>query len=76
LDRGFIEATAKVGQGLFRIGTKGGPVAAAIFWMKARARCRETHDVNVTPQPGTDLTEAQQEDILRRDQRRWIEGAS
>jgi hypothetical protein len=74
LDRGSIEATAKVGQSLFRMATEGGSVAAAIFWMKARAGWREKHDINVTAQPCTDLTDAQLEDILRRDPHRWIEG--
>ena len=37
LDRGSTEATAKVAQSLFRMATEGNNVAAAIFWMKARA---------------------------------------
>jgi len=37
LDRGGTEATAKVAQSLFRMATEGNNVAAAIFWMKARA---------------------------------------
>lgn len=37
LDRGSIEATMKVAQSLFRMATEGQNVAAAIFWMKARA---------------------------------------
>jgi hypothetical protein len=41
LDRGSIEATAKVAQSLFNMATQGNNVAAAIFWMKARARWRE-----------------------------------
>ncbi len=48
LDRGSIEATAKVGQSLFRMATEGNNVAAAIFWMKARAGWREKHEVQVT----------------------------
>ena len=55
LERGSIEATAKVGQSLFRMATEGGSVAAAIFWMKARAGWREKHEVTVrsemTPLP-------------------------
>ena len=47
LDRGSIEATAKVGQSLFRMATEGGSVAAAIFWMKARAGWREKQVVEV-----------------------------
>jgi hypothetical protein len=37
LDKGGTEATAKVAQSLFRMATEGNNVAAAIFWMKARA---------------------------------------
>ena len=47
LKRGSIEATAKVGQSLFRMATEGNSVAAAIFWMKARAGWREKHDVTL-----------------------------
>jgi hypothetical protein len=47
LERGSIEATAKVGQSLFRMTTEGGSVAAAIFWMKARAGWREKHEMHV-----------------------------
>jgi hypothetical protein len=36
LDRGSIEATAKVAQSLFNMATQGQNVAAAIFWMKVR----------------------------------------
>ena len=42
LDRGSVEATAKVAQSLFNMATVGNNVAAAIFWMKARAGWRET----------------------------------
>jgi len=48
LDRGSVEATAKVAQSLFQMATQGKNVAAAIFWMKARAGWREKHDVHVT----------------------------
>ena len=41
LDRGSLEATAKVAQSLFQMATTGKNVAAAIFWMKARAGWRE-----------------------------------
>jgi hypothetical protein len=37
LDRGMVEATAKVAQSLFHMATGGKNVAAAILWMKARA---------------------------------------
>ena len=48
LERGSVEATAKVAQSLFQMATAGKNVAAAIFWMKARAGWREKHDVQVT----------------------------
>ncbi len=41
LDRGTIEANAKVAQTLFTMATVDKNVAAAIFWMKARAGWRE-----------------------------------
>ena len=49
LDRGMVEATAKVAQSLFLMATQGKNVAAAIFWMKARAGWREKH-----PEGGTE----------------------
>ncbi|WP_372624740.1 hypothetical protein [Falsiroseomonas sp.] len=45
LDRGSIEATRKVAQSLFRMATEGNNVAAAIFWMKARAGWSERQRV-------------------------------
>ena len=44
LDRGSVEATAKVAQSLFQMATVDKSVAAAIFWMKARAGWREKPD--------------------------------
>ncbi|MBC7939898.1 MAG: hypothetical protein H7Z19_09080, partial [Chitinophagaceae bacterium] len=52
LARGSIEATAKVGQSLFRMATEGNNVAAAIFWMKARAGWREKHDIEISGKGG------------------------
>src|SRR5215207_1173106 len=48
LDVAHVEATAKVAQSLFRMATEGGNVAAAIFWMKARAGWREKQVHEVT----------------------------
>ena len=60
LDRGAIEATAKVGQSLFRMATEGNSVAAAIFWMKARAGWREKHEVHVSAvRPLVEMTDAE-----------------
>ena len=44
LDRGMAEANVKVGQSLFNMATTGNNVAAAIFWMKARAGWREKQE--------------------------------
>ena len=49
LDRGMIEANAKVGQTLFTMATVDKNVAAAIFWMKARAGWREKQIVEDDP---------------------------
>ena len=43
LDRGMTDANMRVAQSLFTMATTGGSVAAAIFWMKARAGWREKH---------------------------------
>ena len=51
LDRGIVEANAKVAQSLFRMATEGNNVAAAIFWMKARGRWREVHAEEVDNAP-------------------------
>jgi hypothetical protein len=48
LDRGMIEANVKVAQSLFQMATTGKNVAAAIFWMKARAQWREKHEVTLS----------------------------
>ena len=46
IDRGALEANAKVAQSLFQMATQGGNVAAAIFWMKVRGGWSEK------PRPG------------------------
>ena len=46
IDRGALEANAKVAQSLFQMATQGGNVAAAIFWMKVRGGWSER------PRPG------------------------
>ena len=61
LERGSVEATAKVAQSLFQLATAGKNVAAAIFWMKARAGWREKHELQVTT--GTDLTQLSDEQL-------------
>ena len=49
LDIGMAKLNAQVANNLFKIATspdKKGNVAAAIFWMKTRARWRETIDIS------------------------------
>jgi hypothetical protein len=55
LDRGAVEANANVAQSLFNMATQGNNVAAAIFWMKARAGWREKHDLELTGKNGVPL---------------------
>ena len=76
LDRGSIEATAKVGQSLFRMATEGGSVAAAIFWMKARAGWREKHELVLTARPAMEMNddELMQEIARARTARLTIDG--
>jgi hypothetical protein len=64
LDRGSIEATAKVAQSLFNMATVHKNVAAAIFWMKARAGWREKHEVQVTTPSPRDLSDAELERVV------------
>ena len=66
LERGSIEATAKVGQSLFRMATEGNNVAAAIFWMKARAGWREKHELVLSTRPADQLTDAELMDEIAR----------
>ncbi len=49
---------------LFHMATVDKNVAAAIFWMKARAGWREKHEVEVTTRPIEQLTDAQLEMII------------
>jgi hypothetical protein len=62
LDRGSIEATAKVAQSLFRMATEGNNVAAAIFWMKARAGWREKQQIELNSRSPQQLSD---EDLMR-----------
>jgi hypothetical protein len=58
LDRGSVEATAKVAQTLFHLATVEKNVASVIFWMKARAGWRETvRQENTGPDGGPMVTE-------------------
>ncbi len=49
LDRGAIEATAQVGQTLFKMATSGQHPAATIFWLKTRAGWREVQILETQP---------------------------
>jgi hypothetical protein len=66
LDRGTTEANAKVAQSLFTMATQGKNVAAAIFWMKARAGWREKVEIKPVVDDPTQLTDAELEEIIRR----------
>ena len=58
LDRGSVEATAKVAQTLFHLATVEKNVPSVIFWMKARAGWRETvRQENTGPDGGPMVTE-------------------
>ena len=59
LDRGMAEANVKIAQSLFNMATVGNNVAAAIFWMKARAGWREKHEVVVSDTPLRDVSDAE-----------------
>src|ERR1051326_9285379 len=61
LDRGSIEATTKVAQPLFRMATDGNNVAAAIFWMKARAGWREEHELELSTRTARHVTDGPEE---------------
>jgi hypothetical protein len=74
LDRGSIEATAKVAQTLFGMATSGQNVAAAIFWMKARAGWREKHELVVSTRPVQELSDEELTEIIQQGRdRRTIE---
>jgi hypothetical protein len=74
LDRGMVEATAKVAQSLLRMATTGNNVAAAIFWMKARAGWREKQEIQLSAKPVSEMTDAELEQIIRDGERgRYIE---
>src|ERR1051326_20489 len=66
LDRGSIEATTKVAQSLFRMATDGNNVAAAIFWMKARAGWREKHELELSTRTVRQVTDAELMGIVSR----------
>lgn len=61
LETSAIEANAKVAQTLFNMAVSGTNVAATIFWLKSRARWRETThhehsgDINLNGVPTEDI---------------------
>jgi hypothetical protein len=67
LELGSIEATTKVAQSLFRMATEGKNVAAAIFWMKARAGWREKQPeaLAADERPLAEMTDEELTDIIR-----------
>lgn len=52
LDFGRIDANASIGQTLFQQ-AKNGNTAAAIFWLKTRARWKETHTHEISGPDGS-----------------------
>lgn len=71
LDKGFIQANAKVAAGLFKNATTstesapGGLVAAQIFWAKTRMRWQQRPELNPPPPPPpADITD--DKDLARR----------
>jgi hypothetical protein len=48
LDRGAVEANTQVSQSLYKLALDGN-VAAAIFWLKCRAKWRERSDFSSSP---------------------------
>jgi len=65
LDRGMAEANVKIAQSLFNMATTGGSVAAAIFWLKARAGWREKHDVTVKADSLEHYTDAELQQMIQ-----------
>jgi len=65
LDRGMAEANVKIAQSLFNMATTGGSVAAAIFWLKARAGWREKHDVTVKADSLEHYTDAELRQMIQ-----------
>lgn len=64
LDRGSVEATAKVAQSLFHLATIDRNVTAAIFWMKARAGWREKQVIQFGDRPLEQLSDADLERLI------------
>ena len=54
LDDGRIDANASIGQTLFQQ-AKNGNTAAAIFWLKTRARWKETQAVELSGPDGSEM---------------------
>jgi DNA-binding XRE family transcriptional regulator len=52
LDLSMVLANATIGGALFKK-AKGGDTASMIFWLKTRARWRETSDVNLISEDGS-----------------------
>lgn len=59
LDKGTIKANAGIARSLHKQATEGN-VAAAIFWLKARAGWREKHEVELTGPGGGPIQSATQ----------------
>jgi len=70
LDTGQIKANSKVAESLYRKATTDGPqsVTAAIFWLKTRARWKETHVAEISGPDGgpIETKETSARDIIQR----------
>ena len=62
LDRGATEATAQVGQTLYKMATSGKHPAATIFWLKTRACWREIQIVDNRPAAIPDFVVAREKE--------------
>ena len=63
LDQGVVEANAKVAQSLFNMATKQNNVAAAIFWLKARAGWSERQRIEFSA--AADPNQMSDADLMR-----------
>ena len=70
LDQGVTEANAKVAQSLFNMATKQNNVAAAIFWLKARAGWSERQRIEFSAaQDPNQMSDAELMRVIMRGER-------
>lgn len=66
LDQAEADANTKVAQALFQMATRQNNVAAAIFWMKARAGWREKVDIKAVVDDISRMSDAELQAEIRR----------